>query len=500
VGDTTLIGGEETVVEGYFDGEKPENGPVLLEPESDGLVGLGLMLPRALVEAGQRHVVFTMINMGKTLSLLPGTPVAMMAAVGEITGLAFSRDCDSPPGVKAEDKAGGQGTGYAGPEQSLPVTAASHKEESVAESAGAGMKDENPLPEHLQALYDQAISELDEAQAKGVKSFLCKEQDMFVGPGTGLGRTHLVKHGIDTGNSPPFKIGPRRQGPYLKKIIDDEVEDMLKEGIAKPSCSPWSSPVVLSKKKDGTYRFCVDYRNLNSLTRKDSYPLPCIADCIDSLSGARWYSTLDLASGYWQVEMEASSKPKTAFATHQGLFEFNVMPFGLTNAPATFERIMEMTLRGLQWQECLIFLDDIIVFGTSFEEAKGRLQNVFARFREAGLRLKPSKCSLFQKEVSFLGHVVSEQGVACDPKKVRAVSEWPRPKNLTEVRSFLGLCSYYRRFVKGFAAIASPLHSLTEKGRKFEWDRECQEAFEVLKGALIGSSILAYPEAHSPHI
>jgi hypothetical protein len=192
--------------------------------------------------------------------------------------------------------------------------------------------------------------------------------------------------------------------------------------------------------------------------------------------------------------MAETSRPKTAFVTHQGLFEFNVMSFGLTNAPATFERLMELALRGLQWQECLIFLDDIIIFGASFDETMARLQHVLGRFKEAGLKLKPSKCALFRQEVAFLGHVVNKGGVMCDPKKLEAVTTWPRPKNVTEVRSFLGFCSYYRRFVRGFAAIATPLTALTEKDRRFEWGQECQEAYEALRGALVKAPILAYPD------
>jgi hypothetical protein len=378
----TLTSGEETLVHGCFDGEELTDGPVLLEQNSNDLVAQGIMLPRAIVEAGEPTVAFTIANVGKTLRLLPGTPIAMVEPVEDVTDPLCQRGGHHSQGEGSKEEPETQ--------RSLPITASLPCEGKSGETPGEAEVDIVPLPEHLQPLFDQAVGGLNEAQAREVRALLLEEQDMFVGPEVGLGRTHLVKHGIDTGDARPVKMAPRRQGPYIRGAIDEEVRKMLDQGIVRPSCSPWSSPVVLARKKDGSLRFCVDYRNLNQLTRMDAYPLPCINSCIDSLSGSRWFNTLDLASGYWQVEMEESSRPKTAFVTHQGLFEFNVMSFGLTNAPATFERLMERTLRGLQWQECLIFLDDIIVFGSSFNEAKDRLQHVLARFREAGLRLKPS--------------------------------------------------------------------------------------------------------------
>ena len=240
-------------------------------------------------------------------------------------------------------------------------------------------------------------------------------------------------------------------------------------------------------------RFCIDYRKLNDVTVKDGYPLPRIDDCLDTLAGAKWFSTMDLSSGYWQVEMEKGSKPKTAFVTRSGLYEFNVLPFGLASAPATFERLMEEVMRGIQWEECLIYLDDIISFGTTFDQELERLIRVFERLKQANLKLKPSKCHLFQTSVHFLGHTVSRDGVSTTDEKIKAVKDWPQPKNVKEVRSFMGLCSYYRKFVQDFAKIARPLHDLTKKNSKFCWTEECALAFENLKTALITAPILAYP-------
>ncbi|KAI4885901.1 hypothetical protein NFI96_005622 [Prochilodus magdalenae] len=282
--------------------------------------------------------------------------------------------------------------------------------------------------------------------------------------------------------------------------MQQEIQDMLSHGIISPSHSPWAAPVVLVRKKDGTLRFCVDYRKLNDVTVKDAYPLPRIDDALDSLTAAKWFSTLDLASGYWQVEIDAQDKEKTAFATRTGFFEFNVLPFGLCNAPSTFQRLMELVLADLQWTSCLIYLDDIIVFGKTFEEHLGRLQVVLEKLKAANLKVKPSKCQLFAKEVQYLGHIISANGIMTDPGKVAVVKEWKVPRSQTEVRSFLGLASYYRRFVQDFATIARPLHKLTEKGAKMVWSAQCQDSFEELKRRLTMAPILAFPDPDKPFL
>ena len=237
----------------------------------------------------------------------------------------------------------------------------------------------------------------------------------------------------------------------------------------------------------------MDYRKLNKVTIKDAYPLPRIDDSLDTLAGACCFSTLDLASGYWQVEVAEEDREKTAFATHQGLYQFRVMPFGLCNAPGTFERLMEITMRGLQWRTCLVYLDDIIVFAPTWEIHMQRLDEVLGWIESAGLRLKASKCFFARPEVHFLGHVVSGTRVATDPSKTRAVRDWPQPRDVHEVWSFLGLASYYRSFVQNFATVAKPLFALSEKSRQFAWSEECQASFDTLKEKLMTSPVLAYP-------
>ncbi|GFT22001.1 retrovirus-related Pol polyprotein from transposon 17.6 [Trichonephila clavipes] len=270
---------------------------------------------------------------------------------------------------------------------------------------------------------------------------------------------------------------------------------MKNNDVIEPSSSPWASPIVLVRKKDGSTRFCVDYHRLNDVTKKDSYPLPRIDDTLDTLAGNTWFSTQDLKSGYWQVEFHPDDEEKTAFTTGQGQWQFKFMPFGLCNAPAIFERLMETILGGLSYEACLVYLDDIIIVGRSFEEHLKYIRCVLQKQKEANLKLSPSKCHLFRREVTYLGYIISAEGVRTDPDKISAVKEdWNCSMDVHQLRSFLGLCTYYRKFVKNFSTIARPLHKLTEAKQKFIWTVDCNNAFNKLKDALTSAPILAYPE------
>ncbi|KMQ84394.1 krab-a domain-containing protein, partial [Lasius niger] len=243
------------------------------------------------------------------------------------------------------------------------------------------------------------------------------------------GNCGVLEHDIKVTDSKPIKQAPRRVPIYLREEVDRIIKEMKSQGVIEESRSPWVSPVVLVKKKDGSFRFCVDYRKLNSVTVKDSYPLPRIEDILDQLSGNSWFSTLDLKSGYWQVKLSSKDKEKTAFSVGNGLWQFNVMPFGLCNAPATFERLMEKVFQEILSKICLIYLDDIIVFSKTLEEMIENLRKAFLRLRSANLKINPKKCSLFGREVKYFGHVVSEQGITTDPEKISAVRNWPVPQN-----------------------------------------------------------------------
>ena len=356
------------------------------------------------------------------------------------------------------------------------------------------VKVSDEIPPHLQELYDKSSKKLNDEEKQQFKTLLIKYQNAFSKDPKDIGTTDLIEHNINTGNANPIRQHPRRIPLAKMKEAEDEIKDMASRGIIEPSYGPWSSPVVLVKKKDGTTRFCVDYRRLNDVTIKDSHPLPRIDDTLDALSGSTLFSVVDLRSGYWNVKISDKDKPKTAFSIPgSGLWQFTKMSFGLCNAPATFVRLMERVLRGLSWKICLVYLDDIIVFSKTFTQHLENLSQVFECLRKADLKMSPQKCSLFKDQVIFLGHVVSANGIATDPSKLESVTNWPIPKNVKQVRSFLGLCSYYRKFVKNFADIARPLHKLTEADRKFDWTESCQESFETLKKALTSAPILSYP-------
>ena len=272
------------------------------------------------------------------------------------------------------------------------------------------------LLDHLQGLLDQTSQDLDGSQRGQLASTLLQFVDLFPVPGSALtGHMDAVEHTIDTGHSTPIRCA--LAGCLLRRLNRKRgVAEMLAGGQIEPSDSPCSAPVVLVTKKDGGTRFCVDYRRLNLATVKDAYPLPRIDDTLDMLAGKQWFSTLDLASGYWQVSLSPDARCKTAFATHSGLFQFKVMPFGLYNAPATFEQLMDRALQGLCCSLCLVYLDDIISFGTTFEDTLDNLKLIFERLCAYGLQLKLTKCHLFRTSVSFLGHIVDHRGLECDPK------------------------------------------------------------------------------------
>ena len=337
-------------------------------------------------------------------------------------------------------------------------------------------------------------------QKKDLDELLDRYQEVFSERTGKIGRSSCIQHEIHTKGA-PIRQPYRRQNPYVRQMEQEQVTEMLDQEVIRPSTSPWASPVVMVKKKDGSMRFCVDYRKLNSVTEKDAYPLPRIDDTLESLHGSRYFSTLDLKAGYWQVPVREEDKKKTAFRTSSGrLYEWNRLPFGLCNAPATFSRLMDHVLTGLSWEICLFYLDDIIVFSRTWEEHLQRLEIVFKRLLEQGLTLGATKCKLAAKEVEFLGHVVNKEGLRPNPALLDSITRIPQPKTVKDVRSFLGLASYYRRFVKGFSNIAAPLNRLLEKSKEKEvnWTPECEEAFLTLKTSLTTAPVTAYPDFDKP--
>ena len=335
-------------------------------------------------------------------------------------------------------------------------------------------------------------------QQRDLRHLLDEYKDVFSREGQPISSTSLVEHEIHT-TGPAIRLPFRRQNPVIRDIEQQQVKEMLRDEVIRPSTSPWASPVVMVKKKDGTMRFCVDFRKMNDATIKDAHPLPRIDDTLESLHGAQYFTTLDLKSGYWQVPIKEEDKEKTAFRTSSGqLYEFNQLPFGLCNAPATFSRLMDRTLAGLAWNICLYYLDDIIVFSSTWAEHLERLRAVFERLRRANLKLGARKCHLAAREVSFLGYRVTPEGLEPEPRLMEAISKLPPPINVAEVRSFLGLVGYYRRFVKRFSDKAAPLNHLLHKDHPWKWTRECQEAFQTLKGEIASRPVSAYPDFSKP--
>ena len=346
--------------------------------------------------------------------------------------------------------------------------------------------------------FDFSSTSLTSSEQSQAISLLKEYANIFSSSPDDYGRTDLVQHTIPTNDSTPVRQRAYRASPIIRQEIKHQCDRLLEAGVIEPSSSPWSSPVVMVKKKSGSYRFCVDYRKLNKVTRPDSYPLPRIDDTLDALAGNVYFSTMDLSSGYWQVAMDPVDKVKTAFTTGTDLFQFTVMPMGLRNAPSTFQRLMQLVLRGLHWDSVLVYFDDVIVFGRTFDEKLSRLRAVLDRIRNAGLKLRPDKCTFFAKEVTFLGHVISSAGVLPDLANIHKVRSWPIPRNVTELRAFLGLCSYYRRFMKNFAHVAQPLHALTKKGVPYVWSDECEHAFHALRTTLISPPLMSFPVFSEP--
>ena len=369
-------------------------------------------------------------------------------------------------------------------------------------SYNASVKALKNTPERLQELskvLNLPLDMLSSGEASQLNALISEFSDVFALDESELGCTSILQHRIDTADHSPIKQQPYRIPMVRREKVSDMIDSMEKQGIVQQSTSPWASPVVLVPKKDGTLRFCVDYRRLNSVTRKDVYPLPRVEDILDALGGTQYFSTLDLASGYWQVELDDNAREKSAFTTFKGLYEFARMPFGLCNAPATFQRLMQKVLAGLEWKSCFVYVDDVLVASKTFEEHMQHLREVFLRLRNACLRLKPKKCALLRGEVPYLGYVVSKQGIKPDPKKTEVVKDYPHPVDVTGLRRFLGLASYYRRFVPGFASIAAPLHALTKKNAVYQWSTECEIAFTQLKELLTSSPVLAYPRFGPGH-
>ncbi len=425
-----------------------------------------LMVARTLVKGGSRHIPLEILNPNEhDIVLYKNTHTALLQSVS-LT--------DSEP-ISVDDES-----------ETIKVYHAKEQQTTLSDVT---------LPTEIEKVYEGVQVPLSETEKLKLRNMLYEQREAFANEEHPIGRTNLVKHDVVLTDPMPIKQPPRRVPIHLRDETDKEIQSMLEKGVIEPSVSPWASPVVLVHKKDGTLRYCIDYRKVNAITKKDSFPLPNIDDALNSLKGAKYFSTLDLCCGYWQVELTERAKEISAFCTGRGgLYQFRVLPFGMTNAPSTFERLMERVLASLQWQIAICYLDDILVWSSSISEHIDRLGLILQRLVEAGLRLKCKKCHFLQTKIEYLGHVVSSEGISTDPKKVDAVREWRTPTSVHDIRSFMGLASYYRKFISDFADIARPLIKLTEKNARFMWGEEQETSFMLLKQKLTQSPVLAYPD------
>ena len=348
-----------------------------------------------------------------------------------------------------------------------------------------------------------------------IRKLFVKHRDVFASSSDDLGCTTAVKHNIRTTDDIPVVQPYRRIPPTQLQEVKEHMEKLMRNGTIVPSKSNHASAIVLVRKKNGDLRMCIDYRALNNKTIKDAHPLPRIVESLDAMTGAQYFTTLDLQSAYNQVQMEPDDQHKTAFTTPFGLYEFTRMPYGLCNAAATFQRLMQMTFSAEMFEILLVYLDDIVIFSKSIEEHLKRLDAVFTKLRQFGLKLELKKCNFFKKEVLYLGHLIGADGVATDPSKIAVVEKWPIPKTLKDLRSFLGFASYYRRYVPNFTQIASPLHRVVTdackagKGKRRTskmydlekcWSDECETAFNALKTALTTTPVLGFADYNLPFI
>lgn len=475
-----IPGGTIKMVAATCSAQLGSSGTVLMEPlTNSNHLPHGLLVSPALVRVFHGTVYIPVVNVGITAATLhPHCPLGFLTTA-ETMGL--------PRGIN-------ESTGEAG---------------HVAANVNSQTGTVSTVQEHIRDLDLTVLPESDQSQ---VRALLLKHEAVFSAFEGDLGCTNLISHEIPVLDDAPVRQRYRRIPPSDYDAVKAHIHQLLESKVVRESSSPYASPIVLVRKKDGSIRLCVDYRQLNRKTRKDAFPLPRIDESLDALSGSKWFSTMDLVSGYNQVPVAERDKHKTAFCTPFGLFEFNRMPFGLCNAPGTFQRLMERMFGAQHCQSLLLYLDDIIVFSSSVEEQLSRLDLVLSRLQQEGLKVKLEKCAFFKRKVQYLGHLISEEGVSTDPSKISTVANWPHPTNSSELRSFLGFASYYRRFVSGFSKLAAPLNRLAaelagvkaRKGRNTlegdAWSESCENSFQDLKARLVSAPILAFANFSLPFI
>ena len=358
---------------------------------------------------------------------------------------------------------------------------------SIDAKFGLTVTDESRFKKTLEVFQLNKESELYKIIERNKGIFMAHKWD--------IGKTDLIKHSIVTTEG-PILMKPRRQPVHLEDKIDEAIKNLQENGIIRRCDSQWNTPLVcVWKKEKQDIRLCLDFRALNKITERRAFPMPNIEEMLDILNGAKYFSTIDLGSAYYQVELEEESKEKTAFSTKTGQFCFNRMPFGIAAAPATFQKLMTTVLGEIIWKEAVVYLDDILIFGKNKEEHLHRLERVMKRIDNAGLKVNPEKCLFMKEELKFLGHIINSDGIQTDKGKLEAIQNFERPKCIKNLRSFLGICNYYRKFIKNYAVFARRLEGMCGNSKeKLVWSDQCEEAFRELKSALSVTPVLVYPD------
>ena len=462
------------------------------------------------------YVLVTNPNASKSIVVPRGSPIARLDILWRRVRAEVVVPGKETPASRQE---------YTGPAPPLPFTALT-TEEDVPHSIQPKAKAKGKFPnwfesalkevsartnvdqgtvdmvaEEVMTAMGDAADNLEPKQAKELATTLLRHAEVFTPirfDKVGISDKLEPKRIILNEGARIQSFPPRRLGYARRKLLGDLVREMLKDGVIEPSTSPWSFPVVIAPKANGEPRFCIDFRRLNDMTKKDSYPLPRVDDILDRLGEAQFYSVLDLRSGFWQLPLAKEDREKTAFATPDGLFQFRVLPMGLKNSPADFQRSMGRVLAGVNFIFSCIYLDDIIVFSRTFEAHMTHLSEVLSRLARVNLKVKLAKCSFCRHQVRYLGHLVTREGIRVDTEKTDIVLKARAPTNRKELRSFLGLVNYYRKFLDNHAAVVAPLSRLTSAKIPWEWGATEQQTFDKLKASLVKAPVLAYPDPNRP--
>ena len=372
-------------------------------------------------------------------------------------------------------------------------------------SIQASEEQQTPASSTLDNLLQKLVIHIGEEQHRNELLSILRQNKRLFDTSKMTKANTKIHHIINTGDHLPISVRPYYKTVEQRKIMQEEVGKLIHQGILQRSHSPWSSPVILKMKPDGTYRFLVDFRQLNSISKKDSYPQPSAEELLQRLAGHRYFTKLDLKAGYFQIPIQQSDIPKTAIITQDGLYEFTVLAQGLMNAPPTFQRVMNELLANGRWDYVVVYLDDIVVFSHTIEEHKKHVADVLTTLQNANFQVSPPKCSIAVETIEFLSHIVRADKVTPSPDKIKAIMDIAPPKTLSQANKFIGKVGYYRKFIRDFAKIAAPIHKVTNKTRtkrhEFRWGTEQQKAFDQFKLILTTAPLfLDFPERNTPFI